>query len=105
MGFHVAVIIVEERDHGGGGAEQDTDEGETFGAEGEVVGGDENDGEGFEPEVEEAVDECQIEVQQETDGFRKGQGEGTDEDHHSDFLPGHAFGFNLRLAFHARVVG
>lgn len=57
------MIVVEERDHGDDGAEQDADEGETLGAEGEVIGEDENDGEGFEPEVEEAVDECQVKVQ------------------------------------------
>ena len=104
LGFDVAAVVVEEGDHGDEGADEDADEGETFGAEGEVVGGDEDDGEGFEPEVEEAVDECEVEVEEEADGFGEGKGEWADEDHHSDFFAGHAFRFDFRLAFHARVV-
>lgn len=103
--FHVAVIVVEKGNHGDDGADEDADEGETLGAEGEAVDADEDDGKGFEPEVEEAVDEGEVEVEEEADGFGEGEGEGPDEDHGADFLAGHAFGFDLGFALHARVVG
>ncbi len=56
----VLVVEVEEGAHDDDGAEEDADEGEALGAEGEVVDLDEDDGEGFEPEVEEAVDEADV---------------------------------------------
>ena len=56
LGFDVAVEVVEEGGYDEDGADEDAGEGETFFAETEVVGSYEDDGEGFEPDVEEAVD-------------------------------------------------
>ena len=103
--FDVLVVVKEEGDHDDEGAEEDAEEGETLGAEGEAVDVDENDGEGLKPEVEEAVDEGEVGVEEKADGFGEGEGEGADEDHQRYLLPGHAFSFELGLAFDPRVVG
>lgn len=87
------------------GADEEAEEGEAFEARGEVVDGAEDDGEGLEPEVEEAVGEGDVEVEREADGFLDGEGEGPDEDHEQDVLRGHAFGFELGLAFDVGVAG
>lgn len=65
----------------------------------------EDDGEGLEPEVEQTVDEGDVEVEGKADRFLEGEGEGPDEDHKEDFLRGHAFGFELWLAFDVSVAG
>lgn len=91
--FHVLVDVPEKRTHGQKGAYEDAEEGEALLLEGELVDTDEDDGEGFEPEVEERVDEGDVEVQEETDGFGEAKGKGADEGHFDDFVSGHAFGF------------
>ena len=54
------VEVIEERGHDEDGAEEDAHERETFLAEVELVDADEDDGEGFEPDVQETVDEGDV---------------------------------------------
>ena len=103
LGLDEFVGVVEEGDQDDDGTEEDAEEGEAFETLGEVVDLAEDDGEGLEPEVEETVDEGDVEVEGEADGFLQGEGEGADEDHEEDFLRGHAFGFDLGLAFDVGV--
>ena len=56
MRLYVAVEVVEEWGNDEAGADEDADESETFLAETKVVEFDEDDGEGFEPNIEETVD-------------------------------------------------
>ena len=70
LGFDLAVVVelrldylvevIEERRNDEGGAEEDAHERETFLAEVELVDADEDDGKGFEPDVQEAVDESDV---------------------------------------------
>lgn len=52
-------------------ADEDADEGETFGAETEVVDFDKDDGEGLEPDVQETVYQGDVEIEEEDHGLRK----------------------------------
>lgn len=99
----VGVVIKGHQDDDG--TDEDAEEGQTFETLGEVVDLAEDDGEGLEPEVEKAVCEGDVEVECEANGFLQGEGEGPDEDHGNDFLRGHAFGFELWLAFDVAVAG
>ena len=54
------VEVIEERRHDEDGAEEDTHECETFLAQVELVDADEDNGEGFEPDVQETVDEGDV---------------------------------------------
>ena len=47
------------------GADEDAEEGEAFGAQAEAVDADEDGDEGLEPDVEQAVDEGDVEVEEE----------------------------------------
>ena len=80
-------------------ADQDAEKGEAFHTQVEAVDVDEDDDEGFEPAVEKAVDEGDVEVEEEEHWFGDGHGEGSDEDHHRDLAAGHLFADQLRLAF------
>ena len=62
LGFDDFVEVEEEGGDDEDGANEDTDEGETFLAEVEAVDVYEYNGEGFEPDVEEAVDEGYIKI-------------------------------------------
>ena len=103
--LHVFVDVPEERRHGNERADQNPQEGKTLGPEGKVVDTDEDDGEGFKPEIEEGVDQGDVEIQKENDGFCKAEGKRANKRHLDDFFTSHAFGFELRLAFQIRVAG
>lgn len=105
LGLDEFVAVVEKWDYDDNGTDEDAEEGETFKALGEVVDVAEDNGEGLEPEVEEAVGEGDVKVECEADGFSQCEGEGSDEDHEEDLLRGHAFGFELWLAFDVGVAG
>lgn len=79
-------------------ADKDTYERETLGAEREAVDADEGDGEGLEPDVQDAVDERDVEVHAQHDGLRDGELERTDKRHEQDVLGRHVLRFNLGFA-------
>ena len=79
--------------------DEDPDEGETFGPKGEVVNTEEDDWEGFEPEVKKGVDEAYVKIQEEDDWFREADGERANEEHLDHLVGSHAFSFELWLAF------
>ena len=58
-----------------------------------------DDREGLKPDVQQAVDQGDVEVEQEADRFGEAQAEGPDQGHLDDLVAGHALGFNLGLAF------
>ena len=103
MGLDVSVAVVKKGAQDDQGADEDAEEGEAFETRGEVADVAEDDGEGLEPEVEESVGQGDVEVEGEADGLIHGEGEGPDEDHEEDLLRGHAFGFELGLAFDVGV--
>ena len=99
LGFEDFVEVEEKRgDDDDKGADEDTDEGETLLVEFEVVDAFEDDGEGFEPDVEEAVDECYVEVQQEDDGFAEVERDGADEGDEGDVFGRHFLADQFGLA-------
>ena len=99
FGLDEFIAVVEEWWDDDEGAEEDAEEGEAFETLGEMVDLAEDDGERFEPEVEQAVDEGDVEIKCEANGFFYREGKWPDEDHKKNFLRGHAFGFELGLAF------
>ena len=70
------------------GADEDADVGEALLAEVEVVDAHEDDGEGLEPDVEEAVDEGDVHVEEEDHGLEEVESEWSDEDGHCEFSAG-----------------
>ena len=78
--------VVEEGWDDEDGAEEDADECEAVLAEVEVVNAFEDDGEGFEPDVEEAVDEGDVEVEEEDHWFGEVKGDGADERDERDLV-------------------
>ena len=52
----------------------------------------------FEPDVEEAVDEGNVEIQEENHGFVEIERDGADETHHDEFVARHAVRHEHRLA-------
>lgn len=105
LGLDESIAVVVKGHQDDQGADEDAEEGEAFEALGEVVDIAEDDGEGLEPEVEETIGESDVEVEREANGFLQGEGERPDEDHEEDFLCGHAFGFELWLAYEVGVAG
>lgn len=61
--------------------------------------------EAFEPEVEQAIDQRQVEVQKEANRLRERQGKRSNKYYHPDFFPGHSFGLKLRLTLELGIVG
>lgn len=98
MGFGDFVEIEEEGGDNDKGSYEDADESETFLAEVKVVDAFEDDGEGFEPDVEEAVDEGYVEVQEEDHGFGEVEGYRADERDEGDFFSGHRLRHDFGLA-------
>ena len=78
------VEVIEERGHDEDGAEEDANERETFLAQIELVDADEDDGEGFEPDVQETVDEGDVQIEEEDHWFCKVEGDGPDESDERD---------------------
>jgi hypothetical protein len=66
--------------------------------EGKSVNTDEDDWEGFEPDVQHAIYEGDVHVQEEANRLEI-EGERANEDHHDDFMAAQAFSFNLGLTF------
>ena len=69
-----------------------------------MVDADEDDGETFEPEVEQAVDERQVEVEEEADGLGEGERKWSNEDHQPDLFTRHPLGLKLRLALELGII-
>ena len=70
--------IPEERRNRNDGTDENTYERDALHAETEVVDTHENDGEGFKPDVEEAVHESDVEVEEENHGLGEVKGERPD---------------------------
>lgn len=81
LGLDEFVGVKGEGDQDDESTKEDAEEGEAFETLGEVVDLAEDDWEGLEPEVEEAVDQRDVKVECEADGFFQCEGEGPDEDH------------------------
>lgn len=103
--FEVLVEIPEEGRDGNESADQDAQVCEAFLAEAEVVDANEDDDEGLEPDVQEAVDEGDVEVDEKDHGLVEVERERPDEDHHGDRFPGHLLALELRLADELVVAG
>lgn len=73
-----------ERGYDENSADEDAEVGKSLLAEGEAMYLNEDNGKGLEPDVEEAVDESDVQVQQEDHGFGEVQGERADEGHESN---------------------
>lgn len=58
----------------------------------------EDDGEGFEPDVEKAVDECNVEIEKEDHGLHKVEGKRSDQGNHNNLASHKSFTFDLRFA-------
>ena len=105
LGLDEFVAVVEKGYHDNNGTDEDAEEGEAFEALREVVDLAKDDREGLEPKVEQTVGEGDVEIESEANGFLHSEGEGSDEDHEKNLLGGHAFGFELWLAFDVNVAG
>ena len=105
LGLDEFVAVVEKGYHDNNGTDEDAEEGEAFEALREVVDLAKDDREGLEPKVEQTVGEGDVEIESEANGFLHSEGEGPDEDHEKNLLRGHAFGFELWLAFDVNVAG
>lgn len=70
-------------------ANQDTKVCHALEAQTETVNLDEDDDERFEPNVQQAVDECNVQVEQEDHGLSEVEGEGPNERHQGNILRGH----------------
>ena len=89
LGFDLAVVVelrlddlvevIEERGDDEGGAEEDAHERETFLAEVELVDANEDNGKGFEPDVQETINEGDVQIEEEDHWFFKIEGNGPDE--------------------------
>lgn len=101
--FDVLVIVEKEGDHDDEGTQEDAEEGETFGSGREAVDPNEDYWEALEPEVEQSVDQCDIEIQEKANGLRERQGKRPDENHHCNLFSRHSLGLDLRLALHLRI--
>ena len=91
------VQIQEVRRDGDEGADEDAEICKTFGTEVEVVDFDEDDHEGLEPDVQEAIDERDVEVEEEDHGLGEVEGEGPNEGHHDNGSWCHLLGHELWL--------
>ena len=100
-----SVQVPEVGRDGDQGADEDSEISETFGAEVEVVDVDEDDHERLEPDVEDAVDERDVQVEEEDHGLGEVEGEGSDEGHHDDGSRCHALGHEFGLADELVVAG
>ena len=78
------VEVIEERRNDEDGAEEDAHERETFLAQVKLVDADEDDGKGFEPDVQEAVDKGDVQIEEEDHWFCKVEGDGPDESDECD---------------------
>ena len=76
--FHVFVDVPEEWGDGDQCAKEDAYESEAGFSSRKMVDALEDYGEGFEPEVKNGVDERDVKVKEEEDGFCEGEGEGPD---------------------------
>lgn len=99
FGFDVAHLVPDE----GGKDDEDTnknaEEGDTLKAQGEAVDLGEDDGEGLEPDVQQAVDQGDVHVQTQDDRLGQAQLEGPHERHHSDVLGLHFSAGQFGLAY------
>lgn len=89
FGLEVFVQPPEERRDDDERSNKDTKEGETLFTEVKLVDADKDDGEGLKPDVEEAVDERNIEVEQEHHWLGEVEGEWTDKGHLNDLVTSH----------------
>ena len=98
MRFDDAVEVDKEGGNDEDCAEEDADEGEAFFAEVEFVDSFEDEREGLEPDVEETVDESDVEVEEEDDGFAEVERDGADECDEHDVFACHFLGDEFGLA-------
>ena len=78
--------------------DEDTEICKAFSTDIEVVDFDEDDHEGLEPDIQDAVDEGDVKVEEKDHGLGEVEGERSDERHHDDGLRSHALGHKLWLA-------
>lgn len=60
---------------------------------------DKDNSEGFKPNVENTVNECNVEIETEKNGFREGEWEWSDESHVDYILPRHFIAFDFGFTF------
>ena len=103
--FEVFVHVPEVRRDDDQGSDEDAEIGDTFETEREVVDFDKDDDEGLEPDVEDAVDEGNVQVEQEDHWLGEVERERSDEGHHDDVFAGHVLGHEFGLADQLIVAG
>lgn len=104
-GLEIVVHPGVEGGDGEEGADEDADEREALLAEGEAVDVDEDDGKGLEPDVEQAVDEGDVEVEEEDHGLEEVERDGPHHHHHEDVFAGHILAREFGLALELVVAG
>lgn len=96
--LHVLVDVEEVRWDGDDRTDEDAHVSKTFETEGEAVDVDEDEDEGLEPDVEQAVDEGDVKVEEEDHGLGEVESEWPDQRHQCDILACHVLGHELGFA-------
>ncbi|MCJ1286760.1 hypothetical protein MMC26_006106 [Xylographa opegraphella] len=100
----VLVVVIEEGDHREERSDENSDESETFRSEREMVNVEERYRKTLEPEVQQAIDQRQIEVDEEADRLGEGERERPDEYHFPNLFARHSLHLELWLALQLRIV-
>ena len=95
----------EERRHHNKRTDQNPQERQPLSPQTKPVDPHEHDGERFEPDVQQAVHERDVHVQEEDDGLAEAEREGADEHHGDDLAAAHVLRFDFGLALQVGVVG
>lgn len=95
----------EERRHDDKSPNQDPQERQPLRPQTKPVDPHEHDGKRLEPDVQQAVHERDVHVQEEDDGLAEAEREGPDEHHGHDLAAAHVLRFDFGLALQVGVVG
>lgn len=99
----VAHLVEDEGREDDQDAHEDPRKRRAFETQAQVVDLREDDGETLEPDVQQSVYQCDVQVEEEHHGLREGQRERADQDHGRNFAACHVLAFEFRLA-HQLVV-